>query len=365
MASGETDVAVGRLVQVRAMVLRDAPGVENLIRDCYGTGLFHRHWYSAERLAHYHRDGTMCAMVAVNRTGEIVGHLALLRRHPLDPPSLMGKRRRARLGQLAIPLVRPGYGGDGVLARIMAAALGRASSWLKGLDGVFYAAAAGHVFAQVAIYRHGFLDCGFLLDGVSLSGAKDMADVVRQGGSVILTYLPRARRAIRRIYPPLRHRDMVLAIFEHLGVAVRCGKPRVRGVRGLTVAATVIESCPATASIKVLHCGDDAIVYLNREVRIARVLGCRTILLHLNLNDASTADVAEAMERQGFFFGGVLPGTAIGDALILQYVELARACPAWPQLVSAQARRIAAYVRRSRDVCIAMREGGQILGSGE
>ncbi len=43
--------------------------------------------------------------------------------------------------------------------------------------------------------------------------------------------------------------------------------------------------------------------------------------LYLNLQDPGTPAITEELEKMGFFFGGIFPGTPIGDALILQYLN--------------------------------------------
>ena len=126
------------------------------------------------------------------------------------------------------------------------------------------------------------------------------------------------------IYPPSNHKEMIASLFRYLEAAPDCidvkdrnfSEPDENGVVNVTSAGP-----SGTARILVERFGSNTFREVKSRLRELCVKRFEIVHLYLNLSDPQTAHYTEQFENMGFFFAGILPGTRIGDALILQVLE--------------------------------------------
>ena len=103
------------------------------------------------------------------------------------------------------------------------------------------------------------------------------------------------------------------------------------------------ESC---GEIHVMKPGQQVV----REVRVALKSMCvkqiASISLFLNLADPATFYLTEELEKLGFFFAGILPQAAVGEALVLQYLNNVELDYSKIQAHSDMAKRLLAYIQQ-------------------
>ena len=93
--------------------------------------------------------------------------------------------------------------------------------------------------------------------------------------------------------------------------------------------------------------GQNSVAALKNEIRELCLKKIEIINLFLNLSDPLTASTTAQIERQGFFFAGILPqGFKDGDALILQYLNNVRIHYDAIQVKSGMAKQLLEYVRQ-------------------
>ena len=78
---------------------------------------------------------------------------------------------------------------------------------------------------------------------------------------------------------------------------------------------------PGYASIEVLRCGKNIGSEVKNALKEFRLKRYEVIALYLNLCDPLTFHLVAEFEAIGFFFGGILPGSSVGEALVLQYLN--------------------------------------------
>src|SRR5262245_66540603 len=66
-------------VTIRRLSPTDAPGVSRLVALVYDDSYYPRDLYDPEQIARLNATGKLISVVAVNSTGEVVGHYALER----------------------------------------------------------------------------------------------------------------------------------------------------------------------------------------------------------------------------------------------------------------------------------------------
>jgi len=70
-----------------------------------------------------------------------------------------------------------------------------------------------------------------------------------------------------------------------------------------------------------------------------------SITLFLNMSDPATFFLTSEFEKMWFFFSGILPGTSVGEALILQYLNNVPFDYAEVMLYTDFAKEILAYIK--------------------
>jgi serine/threonine-protein kinase RsbW len=192
-----------------------------------------------------------------------------------------------------------------------------------GLEAAFIQAVTSHTISQKAAAVFGFKDCAILLgsfySGIAYNGIDAETD---QKESAVVSYLQLKPRAPRDIYPPLRHRDMIGSIYDHLGLPANLPESPTVVPEGESILNCSRDTITNTAVIVVESYGagvDAQVAEILTNLRLDRV---EVVYLRLDLEHPHTAYLADEFERLGFFFAGILPsGLAGRDCLILQYLN--------------------------------------------
>jgi serine/threonine-protein kinase RsbW len=73
------------------------------------------------------------------------------------------------------------------------------------------------------------------------------------------------------------------------------------------------------ALVRFLRYGEDFEQRVHEILYRVKREGIQVVQVRLNLEDTQTPIVAERLEKQGFIFTGILPGTTGGDLMSMQY----------------------------------------------
>ena len=115
----------------------------------------------------------------------------------------------------------------------------------------------------------------------------------------------------------VHHKDIIEKTIKHLGAV-----PDIRkagSVFNISVEHSIIKVTTTnyrTASMRVLQYGQDFLSELNRILHNLTFDRIETIYLYLNLADNGTAFYTEDVEKLGFFYAGVMPGSDNSASLI-------------------------------------------------
>lgn len=303
---------------VRMMNPADAPAIVGLVRDSYGDSYCYKQFYTPAGVIQANESGYLTSFVAVTNFGEIIGHMALLRTE--DDPCLV---------EPVTAVVKTGYRNIGVLTRIAEYLyINRKPELFSNVKGIHVTPVTKHVISQKQVYKHGFKDCGIFL-GYAPDVAFRHINVERiERQSLVLTYMYVEKPESIVIYPPERHKAMVSKLFKNLGVpSVICTVPQ-KPPEGYFCSESIVQvktsDLLGLAQIKILQYGGKIIPEIEtklRELCSMDIPDIRSIQLYLSLNDPLTYYLTPEFEKLGFFFAGVMPGTACKDTLILQYLK--------------------------------------------
>lgn len=336
-------------IEIRYMKICEAADVVRLIYQCYGYTYFYENFYSPERIAEFNKRGVMKSLVAVNKLGEIIGHMTLFTNESVGNVAVSGAKEDCKLAEPSMVMVRPDYRNRGVLTRMMNRALKEDFSYTKNLSGLFAPPISEHIYSQLVMYKYGFKDCGCLLGNYPPAHIKDISDTQAQRISLVLTYYSLQKQNNPIIYPPDRHRKMILDIYDNLDMIPKWEEPQCHyeayRCKGTSLVKTKFAPQLNNATIKVKRYGTDIVACVKKKMKEMLARNTEAILLYLSLNDPLTFGFVEQFERMGFFFAGVLPGMSIGDALILQYLNVNHFNYDKIQVASKKAEEILEYIR--------------------
>ena len=298
-------------ILLRPMEDSEALEVSKAVYKAYGNTYAFEHVYYPERIIELNKSGEMFSIVAVTPENEIAGHLALSR------------HGQELIGELGRAVVKPEFRSMGIFTRLTEFAVDRARA--EGLLGILGEAVTNHTYSQQVGLGVGLRDCGLFVGYLPQTESfRRITEELTQRESVLVHFMYLRKPQPFIIYPPSNHKEMIASLFRYLGAAPDCidvkdrnfSEPDENGVVNVTSAGP-----SGTARILVERFGSNTFREVKSRLRELCVKRFEIVHLYLNLSDPQTAHYTEQFENMGFFFAGILPGTRIGDALILQYLN--------------------------------------------
>ena len=307
-----TKVHIPAFISVTPLKPDQAIEVCKTLYKAYGYSYFYPHMYYPERIVELNQSGHLISAVALTDEGEVVGHAALIKTDP-----------HARIAELGIGAVKPEYRSQGVLSRISEFLTIKARA--DGLLGIFGQAVTNHTFSQQVGLRMGFKDSAILLAYVPMTSSfRQITDTLSQRDSMVVHYLYLNKPSRNVVYLPGHHKDMLVKIYHDLGLtfeleSTECALRRVPDDEA--VVRTVVTDVTGLAKIHVAQYGKNVLAEVKTRLKDLCMKKFEIVYLYLDLSDPFTCLFTEEFEKLGFFFSGLLPGGAKGDALILQYLN--------------------------------------------
>jgi hypothetical protein len=292
----------------RAFEPRDAAAVTRIFYRTYGYHYTPPFFYSPERLIAANASGAIHSFVAEADDGEIAAHYAI-------------RPDNAATGEGCAAVVLPEHRGHDVITQARASAEEGARA--IGLQGYYTEPVTTHPFTQKASEHFGATICAIVL-GASPSGLRPShMDITVTNQRQSLTFYAKMLRDIpaRIAYVSARHREIVAGRYAKLGVAVdmREGSaPHGRGSFSVTY-----NRGKDSGTIRVSRAGAETATVVRQAASDLRaVQHVKAIFAQLPLDDPGTPSLAEALEADGFFFGGIQPLMLEDgrDALLMQDV---------------------------------------------
>ncbi|MFD1627373.1 hypothetical protein [Azospirillum griseum] len=302
-------------VTLRLLDAEDAPSLSRLMYRSYGYTYGSEFVYYPERIVAMLASGKLVSLIAVNESGDVVGHLAMLLHGP-----------DSTTGETAMAAVDPRYRGRRLFERMKDEMRDLARN--RRYFGLFSEAVAVHTFTQKGNLALGGFETGFLL---AFTPATQVFRKISDGPvadrrSAVLFYLRTNDEPDRVIHAPSHHRVMVDAIIQRGGMNRRIAVPdphlTLHSLRGRDAALDVAaRQDVGRAFLTVRAYGADVLRRVQEELRTLCRHGYACVYLELPLSDPMTALLCKGFEAFGFFFAGVLFEVEGGDALRLQYLN--------------------------------------------
>jgi hypothetical protein len=256
--------------------------------------------------------GEMISAVGVTKGGVFMGHAALVYPTPA-----------ARIAEWTFGFVNPEFRSQGFLKRSYDFLVNLPKR--RSLAGLYSYCVTNHEISQKTVARFGINDCGILLATSPATWEfKGMDSDTSQRMSVVLSFKYLGEPAPLTLYAPAHHRRMIERLYAHIG-ARHCFAEPGPGQAAPAPAASVMETSvnmsESCADITISRYGSQAPRELRLLVRELCLKQIATLNLFISLEDPATFSMTEEFEKLGFFFAGLLPCSAMGDTLILQYLN--------------------------------------------
>lgn len=292
---------------VRRMLPNEATQVSQLIYRAYGNTYFSEDVYYPERVAALNASGAVLSFVAAGSDGRLVGHYAL-ERNQAGPVAEAGQA-----------VVDPAHRGRRLMERMKDAALADAQP--LGLAGWYADAVTVHTLTQKSNIAHGArLTCVDLAISPKSESFRNLSTELTQRVTCLLYFHPLQPLAPRVVYVPVRHRDIVAAIYANLECPTTFGEPTPPAGHGTLRVS--IDGGAATAMIRAEELGADTVHMIRHAQRnVIEHSHAEVVYCELPLSDPGTPFVAETLESEGFGFLGVAPHfSSRGDVLRIAYL---------------------------------------------
>jgi GNAT superfamily N-acetyltransferase len=321
-------------IEIRPFEEAWALEISQIIYRAYGYSYPNEDLYFPERIIALNQSGQLVSIVAYDtRRKRIAGHYALER-------ETLGSV--AEIGQA---VVAPAYRGLGLMKkiRIKTQEAGRA----LGLEGIMSKPVTVHLFSQKTNEALGAIPVGM---GFGVSPVKNFKKIEAdssQRGSCLYYYLPLKQRK-RVLHLPSRHKKIIETIYTELKLDYILGRPK-----GERKGSGSVKSSYAvhfeTGSIFVTRIGEETIdlvkeAYFNLLFRMK----AKIVLLYITMEDGDVSSLVTKVEREHFFFSGILPSFVEGnDVLVYEFLP-EEIDESKIEIYSEQAKTLVSYISNEK-----------------
>jgi GNAT superfamily N-acetyltransferase len=313
---------VSDAIDIRPLAPVDAPALTACFERCYGRSYVADFFYDPDAIRARIADGRLQPVVAMNDAGEVVGHMALTRRHP-----------DALTVEAGNTIVDPRYRSRGLAARLGAALFEVCRA--GGAIGFHHYPTTAHGIMQKLAVQGGGVETGVMLAYVPEgTDYRDLGGKAEGRLAVVTVYQPLAPAPRRVVALPPRFAIMLQAIYDRAAL-----------IRDPLTPAALADGSTA---LHVTHAAQRGVVH----VEVERIGGdvaerveaaCRDeapVVTHVDLPlaDPATPAAVEALRRRDFVFCALLPEFARSDVLRLQRLADPAEPRVLPDLVNAEAQ---------------------------
>lgn len=268
--------------------------------------------YRPELFAEHLLSESMVSTVATTADGEIVAHHALQRPWPQAP-----------IAESTMGVVDPRFRGRGLLETLKE--LSFSDIVHSGVYGIYCSSVTIHPISQRVNYGLGGRETGIMLNYISGERhfrAISEKRIFRQ--ATVNYYFCINENPSHTIYPPIEHRQMILAIYAHVGLRRSIADEsdaKITDPQKESIIKVSPSSMERMAILQAIRFGTD---FMDRVVILTkRLCDCKfdVIYIDLPLSNQVTPVIASLLIKNGFSFAGILPEYLEGDAIRFQYIN--------------------------------------------
>lgn len=292
---------------------RFAMQIARLVFRSYGYSYVYADIYYPERVIAYLRTGLLYSWGVVAASGELVGHLALMK-----------ESAGARALEWGVAVVAPAWRGRGLMERMLRAVMDYAAARTEPV--LFAHAVTAHIYTQKTCHRFGFLPYALLLGyapaSLQFKGLNDHP-VQRESTFLMLRAMQPMPRAT--LYLPPRYAPVLRVLLAQLepplpASCLHAGDLQAPWSQSVTVYEVSTAHCINIGRINIAVAGDDCAPLLWNETRRLAREGIDVIYLTIDLADPGAARFVEIARQVGYSLAGLCPMMPFNYGLCLQFL---------------------------------------------
>lgn len=298
--------AAAAAVQLRELLAADAEGLVRLIYRVYGYSYPKPEFYSLEEIRRLLKVGGLRGIVAIDDTGQVVGHVAIVP----DTPYLT-----CELGRLAVD---PGYRGHNLASRLtnqVLAVAGRA-----GIPALWAECVANHPASQRVLLAAGGTEVGLLLDAFPAMRMSRFAAPLQARQSLVPIAKVLAPRPSFRAHLPAHLEPIYRQLIGQLGLQRDLDTSDRTPAGTLALRVALLPQING-GFVAVDHLGSGGLKRVRSEMAAMIQARVAVIYLDIPLAEAGAGHAIEAAYQHGFIWGMLFPcARPDGDVLRLQWL---------------------------------------------
>jgi len=293
---------------VRRMKPSEAIEVSKCAYSSYGYAYVYENIYYPERVRELNENEDLISFVAVSDASEVMGHSALVPSHDDEGIAEMG-----------VSFVKPRFRGQGCLKALSDARLSEGVK--RGLTGVFMQAVTTHPYSQKPAHNNGFCDTALMLARADAIEFKEIEQKKMQRESLVISYKYLVIPDVMKAYASEKYYSIIKRTFDNLGASIVWGEKQEidLSLKQSNIALKTDSYSGATITIK--EYGEDYALTIRRLVKGLCYDGVISIYVQLPLAHPITSFAIGEIEKIGFFYSGVMPGSNGKNVLIMQYLN--------------------------------------------
>jgi anti-sigma regulatory factor (Ser/Thr protein kinase) len=296
--------------EIRPMRPEEAIQVARIFWLTYGYSYRNDNFYRPEGIIRLVGSGKVVSIVAVTESGEVVGHIGLMRPEPLP------------MGEVGLLVINPAHRGRGLMESLIVTFTSKVME--MNLLGVSMNIVTSHAISQRKGILKGGKSCSVILAASPPRLFKSLAaeESLPQRESYLHAFFYCSAPPPVTAHVPSRHREMIARIYENLSQkctpgdpapAVSQGEYRIDFNKALLKGIIRVITADERQWSEIFRAAEDLSEYAGAEV----------VYLDLPLAQPASALLCELAEQAEFFFSGVMPREARdGDILRLQRLNI-------------------------------------------
>lgn len=322
----------GQEVVVDLFRPEDAVGATACFRTVYGEGYPIKTYLDPEQLAKANADKSVISSVARTAGGQVVGHNALFQSSPYP-----------KIYESGAGVVLPAYRGGGLFERMIEHGI-KVAAPLHGIEMVYGESVCNHPFSQKAVAALGYISMALEVDLMPASAyAKEGSAPGRVAGLLGMCHIAASPHAVYIPQAYAAELDYLYANTPDQRQKRPSQAPPPADSRSRLEAR--VFPFAQVARLTVHEAGEDLLQEARRAEKEAAGQGCRVFQIWLKLASPWVGASVDALRRDGWFFGGLLPRWFDEDGLLMQKMHQ---LPDWEHivLVSDRAKELGAMARK-------------------
>jgi len=297
-------------LEIRLFHENDAIKISRTIYRAYGYSYPNEDMYYPAKITGLNKNGQLLSVVCYHKKeNEIVGHYALER------PAM------GAIAESGQAVVAPDYRGFQLMNN-MRLILEKEAEKLQ-LEGIFSQPVTTHIFSQKVNAGFGSFPCGFSFGLVPQKLNFLQIDTsLSQRESCMLYFKPLKHRA-RTLFLPDQHKSILRKIYTHIGFQFQKGKTSISPGNIHGKVHSNYYANWGFGVIQVHQLGENNFIDIKQALyKLLFTMKADVIFLNIPLEDNDITILTKKLEKEKFFFCGVIPSFLNGkDVIRFEYLN--------------------------------------------